>query len=294
MVTGGAGFIGHHLVNRLLENYKVAIVDNLSGGNNIIKHQNTSFYKEDVRNTETLKEIIKREKIDSCIHLAARISIRESESETVSTNVDGTLSVLNACVENEVKNFVLASSAAVYGEAKFLPITEDHPLNPISQYGASKIEAEKIVVSFKKSNRVQNAVCLRLFNVYGAGQNMEYAGVITKFADRIRNKLSPIIYGNGEQTRDFISVRDAVNAIVLSLQISGTFNIGTGHPVSIRQLADKMLKITPLNIGPIYQQRNMENEIKHSVADTSKAAQILKFVAKDKLDDSLKSLMFSG
>ena len=151
---------------------------------------------------------------------------------------------------------------------------------------------EKMVFSFKEAGKIQHTICLRFFNVYGEGQNPVYAGVITKFAARIAQGMPPVIYGDGEQTRDFVSVNDVASAITIAAKsnISGTFNVATGQAVSIRELADKMLKIAGLSIGPVYQQRNMDSEIKHSVADISKAKQILKFVAKDKLDDSLPRL----
>jgi UDP-glucose 4-epimerase len=293
LVTGGAGFIGHHLVNRLLADCKVAIIDNLSSGKKGSIPANVAFYNEDIRNKETISDIIKRERVDCCIHLAAKVSVRSDDSEVKSNNIQGTLSVLEACAENKVQDFVFASSAAIYGEAKSLPVSEEHPLNPISPYGLSKMEGEKMVFSFKEAGKIQHAVCLRFFNVFGEGQNPVYAGVITRFAERIAQRLPPIIYGDGEQTRDFVSVNDVASAIMIAAKsnVSGTFNVGTGRPISIRELADKMLKIAGLNIGPVYQQRNMDSEIKHSVADTSKAAQILKFVSKDRLDDSLSKLL---
>lgn len=292
-MTGGAGFIGHHLINQLLVDCKVVVIDNLSSGKKGNIPHDVAFYNEDIRNKETISDIIKRERVDCCIHLAAKVSVRSDDSEVKSNNIQGTLSLLGACAENEVQDFVFASSAATYGEAKSLPVKEDHPLNPISPYGASKMEGEKIVFSFKESNKIQHAVCLRFFNVYGEDQNPVYAGVITKFAERIAQGLPPVIYGDGEQTRDFVSVNDVASAITIAAKsnISGTFNVATGQAVSIRELADRMLKIAGLNIGPVYQQRNMDSEIKHSVADTSKAKQILKFLAKDKLDTLLSALL---
>jgi UDP-glucose 4-epimerase len=293
LVTGGAGFIGHHLVNRLLSDCKVVIIDNLSSGKKSNVPDNVTFYNEDIRNKETISDIIKRERVECCIHLAAKVSVRSDDSEVKSNNVQGTLSVLEACAENKVQDFVFASSAAIYGEAKSLPVSEEHPLNPISPYGFSKMEGEKMIFSFKEANKIQHVVCLRFFNIYGEGQNPVYAGVITKFAERIAQKLPPIIYGDGEQTRDFVSVNDIASAIIIAARsnVSGTFNVATGRGISIKKLADKMLKIAGLNIGPVYQQRNMDSEIRQSVADASRAMKFLKFVAKDKLDDYLPKLI---
>src|SRR5205085_7280537 len=149
--------------------------------------------------------------------------------------VNGTLSVLNACASNNVGNFVFASSAAVYGEPKIIPIPEDHVLNPLSPYGASKVAGEALVSSFGNSQKIRNAATLRFFNVYGKGQSAEYAGVITKFIERLSSGLPPIIFGDGTQTRDFISVQDIVEAIVLAAQkgLSGIYNLGTCNPISL-------------------------------------------------------------
>jgi nucleoside-diphosphate-sugar epimerase len=154
------------------------------------------------------------------------------------------------------------------------------------------MEGEKMVFSFKEAGKIQHAVCLRFFNVFGEGQNPVYAGVITKFAERITKRLPPVIYGDGEQTRDFVSVRDVTSAIITAINsnVSGTFNVATGQGVSIRGLADNMLKNASLSIEPVYQERNMKSEIKHSIADVTKSMKSLKFVAKDKLNDSLKLL----
>jgi len=293
LVTGGAGFLGRHLVNLLLVDCKVTVIDHLSSGGRGNIPPNIASYNEDIRNKETVSDIIKRERIDCCIHLAAKVSVRSDDSEVKSNNIQGTLSVLRSCAENNVRHFIFASSAAIYGEAKFIPVSEDHPLNPISPYGISKLEGEKMVFSFKETGKIQQAVCLRFFNIFGEGQNQAYAGVITNFADRIAQGLPPVIYGDGKQTRDFISVNDVARAIMIATKsdISGVFNIASGKGVSIRDLADKMLKMSGLSIGPVYQQRNMDAEIKHSVAETSKAAKALNFVAKDKLDDWLPTLL---
>ncbi len=297
LVTGGAGFIGLHLVKMLLPDYRVVIIDNLSSGKigNIPKHQNVIFYKEDIRKREMISDIIKREKIDTCIHLAANTSVTEplAGSDIVDVNFNGTARVLEACAKNNVGHFVYASSAAVYGEAMMLPIPEDHRLQPISLYGRSKLAEEKLVASFQESGRISSAISLRFFNVYGDGQNSRYAGVITKFAQRLSKGLPPIIYGNGKQTRDFVSVKDVVDAIILAMQtttdVSGEFNIGTGSATSIKELAKEMTDIFGLDVDPIYEKAK-PNEIIHSCADTTKSKKMLKFLAKDDLHDWLHRL----
>lgn len=296
-MTGGVGFIGNHLVKKLLQDYRVVIIDNLSTGrsSNIPKYQNAIFYKEDIRNKETISDIVKQEKIDTCIHLAANTHIIESlaRSDATGMNFSGTASMLEACVKNNVARFVYASSAAVYGEAIKLPIPENHRLRPISPYGRSKLAEEKLVASFQESGRISSAISLRFFNVYGEGQNPRYAGVITKFAERLSKGLPPIIYGNGQQTRDFISIKDVVDAIILAMQtttdVSGEFNIGTGSATSIKELAKEMTDIFGLDVDPIYEKAK-PNEIIHSCADTSKSKKMLKFLAKDDLHDRLHRL----
>ncbi len=293
LVTGGAGFIGHHLVKRLLPDYRIVIIDNLSTGksSNIPKHRNAVFYKEDIRNKETITDIIKRERINTCIHLAAVASVTESlaDSDVMDVNINGTASVLEACSKGNVSRFIFASSAAVYGESKIQPVPEGCELKPISPYGESKVAGEKLVMSFQKSGKIPHAISLRFFNVYGEGQNPRYAGVITKFAERLTKGLPPIIYGDGKQTRDFISVIDIVDAIVLAVKsnLSGTFNIGTGRAITINELAKEMTYIFRLNLAPIYRDAQ-SGEIIQSCAETRKSADNLKFAATTELKNGLR------
>jgi UDP-glucose 4-epimerase len=225
LVSGGMGFIGRHLIEKLRkEEYcsKIIIIDNLSNAQAFSKNvisSNTEpkikFYKADIRDKSTVSDIIKHEKIDACVHLAAKMSVEESvrnPEEVVGVNIQGTLSMLEACSQNNVKTFLFASSAAVYGHAKvLLPIPEDHVLEPLSPYGATKVAGESLVNSYKNCGKIKNAIILRFFNVYGEGQNKEYAGVITNFADRLSTGLPPVIYGDGRQTRDFVSVDDVTH-----------------------------------------------------------------------------------
>jgi UDP-glucose 4-epimerase len=297
LVTGGAGFIGHHLVTKLLKDpeCRITIIDDLSNQNSKkrIKDLPTSvcFYKEDIRNRRAVSDIVKSEGTDTCIHLAAKISVVDSinnPGETIDVNVNGTFSVLEACVNNGVQSFVLASSDAVYGDAAIVPTHEDCVLDPLSPYGASKISGEALVASYGNAGKISNAVSLRFFNAYGRGQSPEYAGVITRFAEKLSKKQSPIIHGDGQQTRDFIHVTDVVDGIILAAnsEASGVFNIGTGKATSIDYLARKMIRVCGLDLEPVYDAA-IKGDILHSCANTKKSENGLSFVACQDIETAL-------
>ncbi|HET7148607.1 MAG TPA: SDR family NAD(P)-dependent oxidoreductase [Candidatus Nitrosopolaris sp.] len=327
LVTGGAGFIGHHLVKRLSAMHSnITIVDNLSNANRnflqtikraiqandasaspfVVLNENeindVSFYAEDIRNKDALFDIFKSEQIDTCIHLASRISVPESitnPGDTIDVNIKGTFNVLDACSKANVKNLVFASSSAVYGEPKILPISEKEELDPLSPYGASKIAGEALVSSFRNTGKIQNAVSIRIFNVFGEGQSSGYAGVITRFAERLSANLPPLIYGNGDQTRDFIFVDDVVNGIILSARAADKkqeekscahiFNVGTGKSVKIRDLAQTMIKIFDLDLQPIFAE-SRRGDIVNSLADISRLKNILGFIPSHEIEPALKQI----
>jgi len=215
IITGGTGFIGKHLVNRLLNcgKYSIALVSNTHnfdaghfGQTRPQEKLPLRHYNADIRDKDEISKIFRNERADTCIHLAAKISVSDSirnPDETMDINVKGTENALEACYESQVCNFIFASSAAVYGDVRKLPITEDCALNPLSPYGTSKMLAEQCISSYTKSKKIKNSVILRIFNVYGYGQTSQ-SDVITKFATGLKNKLPPVIHGNGMHTRDFI------------------------------------------------------------------------------------------
>jgi len=333
LVTGGAGFIGHHLVKRLSAmDCKITIIDNLSNANGIFLHKiksairtsrvstsrfvkindneinDVSFYAEDIRNKDDLIDIFKTEEIDTCVHLASKISVPESianPGDTIDVNIKGTFNVLEACSKADVKNLVFASSSAVYGEPKTLPISEKEQLDPLSPYGASKIAGEALVSSFRNTGKIQNAVSIRIFNVFGEGQSFGYAGVITKFAERLSANLPPVIYGDGNQTRDFIFVDDVVSAIVLSAenadkkekqnsssQIPSSahiLNVGTGKALKIGDLAQMMIKIFNLDLEPVFAEPR-RGDIINSLADISRLETFPGFVPSHEIEPSLKQM----
>jgi UDP-glucose 4-epimerase len=267
----------------------------------MLKENHISFFKEDIMDKEKITEIFKEYRPDSCVHLAAKISVPESIVDpytTMSVNVAGTLNVLEACTRNSVKRFVFASSAAVYGHANTLPIPENIELKPISPYGASKVAAEEIVSAYANLNLFHSIISLRFFNVFGAGQSDEYAGVISKFKERIQGGSPPVIFGDGSQQRDFVSVRDVVNSIAVALNppkriTRGTFNIATGVPTYISDLAKKMTRIMGKpTLNPIYE-KEAEGDIRQSYADITKTSDVLNFIAKRDLENGLKEFIMN-
>lgn len=312
IITGGNGFIGRHVVRKLLttSRYSVVLIANRSNlvDREFQKLMPLTFYATDIRDREAISNIFRDEEADTCVHLAAKISVADSirkPDETNDINVNGTLNVLEACHNNGVKNFVFASSAAVYGDVKELPISEDQTLRPLSPYGTSKMLAEQHVLSYNKLKKIQNIISLRIFNVYGNSKSSAN-DVVSKFASRLTKGLPPIIYGNGKHTRDFISVDDVADAILLSVKAmeelknnnnynlgsSPIFNIGTGIATSVNELAHKMINMSGLELNPIYVNRSQDDGvILHSYADTAKAKEVLHFVPKKDIDDGLRELL---
>ena len=312
LVTGAGGFMGRHIVRVLLQekDYHLILTDKVDPGYDIsgssnFRHKPQTFYNLDIMNRDAVFDLFKDKKIDTCVHLAALVDVENSikhPEKTMDVNVKGTINVLDACSRNHVDNFIFASSAAVYGHPVELPIREDHQLIPISPYGKSKLIAERHVSSYMKSNKIRNTISLRIFNAYGQDGNIS---VITKFAKRLSNGLAPIIYGDGGQERDFISINDVVSAILLSVKamddrserLSSTpsliFNIGTGIGTSIRDLCDQMIRLSGLDLRPVFKKGNSKADIKTSCADITKAKTILKFVPRSNLKSDLQKLVTS-
>jgi len=298
-VTGGAGFIGRYCVKSFLEkNYEVTIFDNFSNSSedmiSDLLDDGAKLVKGDITVQEQVSNAILGH--DVVIHLAAKNSVEDSikfPKETLMTNVDGTVNVLNACVKHDVKNIVVASSAAVYGKTQNMPISENQKTNPSSPYGESKLKMEQLIQDFSKKNNL-NTIVLRIFNVYGIGQSPEYAGVITKFLEKI-SKTDPLeIFGDGLQTRDFVSIHDVVESIFCAIsKIEGKkgtiFNIGSGKSVSINELAKHMISISNKNLDIKHVEE--KNEIKFSNADISLAKKVLNYNPKIEFKNGINDLM---
>jgi len=285
LVTGGAGFIGSNLVDRLLDGCEVTVFDNFYSGkrDNLISHlkdKRFSLVQGDVRKYKDVRKAL--EGVDVVFHLAAVVSVPLSVEKPLfvnEVNLKGTLNVLNACVKCGVRRLVYASTCAVYGEPKFLPLTEEHPTEPKSPYAVSKLAAEHYCRVFSDLYGLET-VCLRFFNVYGPRQTGDsYAGVISQFVDRLQKGEPPIIYGDGEQTRDFVYVSDVVEACMLALKCR------------VNELAAVMMKLfgrsdmKPLHVKP----RN--GDIRYSFADITKARKLLGYKPKITLKEGLKLLL---
>jgi nucleoside-diphosphate-sugar epimerase len=305
LVTGGVGFIGSHLVDRLLhEGFEVTVIDNLDTGRlkNIAHNQHRKefhFIKGDIRNFNLVKETMKD--IDAVFHEAALASVTLSVENPILTNdinVSGTLNLLKASSDLHVKRFIYASSAAVYGDTPSPQKREDMTPNPTSPYGASKLAAENYVKLFHKLYGLET-VSLRYFNVYGPRQRFDiqsaYGGAITIFTNRLLKNMPPIIYGDGEQTRDFVYIQDVVEANMLALNSNNAagevFNIGTGTPISINQIAEALKNIlNKKHLKNIYTDPR-PTDIRHGYADINKANKILGYNPKFSIKEGLTELV---
>jgi UDP-glucose 4-epimerase len=303
LVTGGAGFIGSHIVDKLIEDFDVTVIDNLNTASpaNINHHQKKNFHfiEGDIRDISLVRKTLKD--IDVIFHEAALASVTLSIDDPLLTNeinVTGTLNLLKASSDLGVKRFIHASSAAVYGDTKSPQKKEDMPTNPRSPYGISKLAAENYVKIFQRLYGLKT-VSLRYFNVYGPRQrfdiNCAYGGVITIFVNRLLKNMPPIIFGDGEQTRDFIFVDDVVEANMLALDsrdaCGDVFNIGTGIGVNVNQIAELLKELLgKKGLKNIYKEPRPA-ESRHGYADISKAEKTLGFHPKFDVKRGLTDLV---
>ncbi|TAK24257.1 MAG: NAD-dependent epimerase/dehydratase family protein [Nitrosarchaeum sp.] len=279
IVTGGAGFIGNNIVRQLLkQNHTPIVIDNLYRGKiESISSLDVEFHKVDIQDFDQLRNILKNS--EGIFHEAALTDVQESftkQQEYNDVNVKGTENIFKIAKEFDLK-VVYASSSSVYGNPKKIPITENSERNPINPYGKTKLDDEFLAEKYSKDN--VSIIGLRYFNVYGEGQTGSYAGVITKFLNRLKEKKSPIIFGTGTQIRDFIFVEDVALANIVAMQSNiknGFFNIGTGITTSIQQLAKIMIEISGLKLEPQYE-KALNGDVQSSQADMSLTESILKW-----------------
>lgn len=297
VVTGGAGFIGSHLVRRLVtDGNEVVVVDNLSTGSlsNLegLEHR-IKFVQGDIRNKELLQSLFSGAQV--VFHQAAFVSVPQSVEDPMEAhdvNVNGTLCVLSAARETGVRRVVLASSCAVYGDSPVVPKEETMTPDPISPYACTKYIMEIYAKMYSELYGLET-VCLRYFNVYGPGQNpnSEYAAVIPKFISRMLRGERPIIFGDGTQSRDFICVDDVVEANLKAANIPGisgwTINIGSGKEYCLNDLVNMLNRILGINLAPIYGPTR-EGDIMRSLSGMEVAQKALGFAPKVLLEEGLK------
>ena len=257
VVTGGAGFIGSHITEKLVERSDiVTVIDNMNTG----KEKNLesvkgkiNFIKGDILDIDLLEDLTKD--VDGVFHQAALASVQDSfdkPDEYHNVNVNGTENILKLSKKYGFK-VVYASSSSVYGNPIRIPIKESDGKNPINPYAETKLKKEELAIKYSKMG--VNVIGLRYFNVFGKGQSKEYAGVLKLFLERIRDKLPPKINGDGTQFRDFVHVSDVVNANLMSMDSDIThefFNVGTNTTITIIDLAKTIIEYSGLNIEPIF------------------------------------------
>lgn len=277
LVTGGAGFIGSNIVKQLLsDGHKVTALDNFSSGyrSNLAPFSGVHLIEGDIRDESAVAEAVKG--VDVVFHLAASVGNKRSIDHPLidaDINVMGTLKVLEAARKAGVRKIIASSSAGIFGELKTLPIKEDHPVEPDTPYGSSKLCMEKECLAYSKLYDIE-AVCLRYFNVYGLNQCFDaYGNVIPIFTFKLLQGETLTIFGDGEQTRDFINVQDVVQANIkaaLTRGLSGAFNIASGGRITINALVELIQKTSGLK-SRVEHGAPRPGDVRHSLADISAA-----------------------
>jgi len=301
VVTGGAGFLGSHLVDKLIQDgEEVIIIDNLFRGQteNLEQHipnKKFTLLNDEVQNKTKISDALHL--ADAVVHFASISSVFRSivEPEIVNTiNVTGTLNMLNLCIKEEVQCFIFASSAAVYGGARNRPLQENDPLHPLSPFAASKIAGEAYCKAYSETYGL-NTIILRFMNIYGPRITKVYRRVCSKFAEATIRNEPLIIVGDGKQTRDFTYVTDAINAILLALNNkdieSEIFNIGTGKPTTINQLANLYKKISGNSKQEIKRINAKKGDLIYSYADITKAKKKMGYNPKIDLETGISKYL---
>jgi UDP-glucose 4-epimerase len=293
LITGGAGFIGSHLADRLVqEGHEVIIVDNLVTGKRRNINRAARFYKLDIQSWR-LERVFRNERPNVVMHLAAQMDVRKSVEDPMfdaQVNILGTLNVLQQAVRHGVRKVVFSSSGgAIYGEQETYPAPESHVTNPLSPYGLSKLCGEHYLSYYQRISGLQ-VVSLRYANVYGPRQDPEgEAGVVSIFIQKLLNNEQAVINGNGRQTRDFVFVDDVVeaNLAMMGQETQGTYNVGTGVETSINDLFRILIQHTGSTCKEVHGPAK-KGEQARSVIDSAKLRHELSWEPKTSLSEGLK------
>lgn len=300
LITGGAGFIGSHIVDEFIEDdFNVIIVDNLSSGKKENINLSAMFEEGDICDKEFLERVFGRYKIDYVIHHAAQIDVRKSVSNPIydaQINIIGLLNLLELSVKNGIKKFIFASSGGVvYGEPEEIPVSEAYPKGPLSPYGVSKLSSEYYLYYYNKTYGLPY-IALRYGNVYGPRQDPHgEAGVIAIFIGKILDNDNLTVFGTGDQIRDYVFVKDVVKANRLSLDINVegediddfAFNIGTGVGTSVNGLIEHLKKITGYDKSPIYAPPR-PGELQKIILNTKKTKKVFDLFSWIPISEGLK------
>ena len=294
LVTGGAGFIGSHIADAYIrEGHRVVILDNLSTGKREQVHPDATFYALDLMDPE-IKNIFKQENIEAINHHAAQISVTQSvarPSFDAEINIVGSLKLLELAATHQIRKFIFASTGgALYGEQDYYPADEKHPTQPMSPYGIAKLTVERYLNYYRENFSVQPTV-LRYSNVYGPRQDPHgEAGVVAIFCKQLLKDQNPVIFGDGEQTRDFVSVFDVVNASLkaLSENCQGTYNVGTGEETSVNTIAASLINSSGKALSPQHNPPRMGEQRRSSI-DYGKFKRDHGWQPTQSLDEGLKN-----
>jgi len=273
LITGSSGQVGSYLIKYLSKKYEII---------GLCRHplKDKVSINGDIRDKTLINDLTK--KVDIIIHTAAQLNTPVSLQNIIldaEININGTLNLLSAARVNNVSKFIYFSTSSVYGNYKYLPIDEEHPLNPISSYGISKLTGERYCHLFNTLFDL-STVCIRPFNIYSTNENLNgsYVSVVSIFADKIKKNESLIIRGGGQQIRDFVHVKDVASFIKIILErkdvIGQTYNLGSGKPIHILDLAKLIIKIYKKDESYIQYEKGEEEKIEHSYADITKAKKI--------------------
>lgn len=302
LITGGAGFIGSHLTEKLLlGGDKVRILDDLSSGKreNLPHHAALEFIEGDIRDARLVERCL--EGVDAVVHLAAIASVQASIDDPIRThqvNFDGTLNLLEAARRNGTGRFLYACSAAVYGDAASIPVPEDSAPNPLSPYAVDKLAGEYYLLHYHRKYDLP-ATSFRFFNIYGPRQDPSspYSGVISVFVDRLKSRQPVTIFGDGEQTRDFVYVGDLATLLVRAVHgtegAGGVFNLGTGQRHSLLQLLAQLETLSGRKIERRHEAPRL-GDIQHSCADVSRLKRVFGSAPETPFHLGLKKLLESS